>query len=274
MSRRLVWGVATLLAVSVFGMSAAMASAATKCTGRLGPGVIAGSVIVEKGECEIVPGTTVTGGVTVRPGALLTTIGPETSIGTNVTASKAAEVILNRTSIGGSVTVKETTDAELVESNVKSNVTLSNGDKAGVGGSTVGGNLKVTGNKGVGQEGLGVAGNTVGGSIVVSKNSLTRENDELFVSHNHTTKGPIQIVDNSVTGGTAPGSDHFMFITSNEAATNLVVNGNTASPGANAPTIEVSSNLVIDDLKCTANTPPPIGSANTAKAKTGQCATL
>jgi hypothetical protein len=55
------------------------------------------------------------------------------------------------------------------------------------------------------------------------------------------------------------------------------VNGNKASPGATAPTIEVSSNLAINELKCTLNVPPPTlgkGAANTAKAKRGQCAAL
>jgi hypothetical protein len=55
------------------------------------------------------------------------------------------------------------------------------------------------------------------------------------------------------------------------------VNGNTASPGATAPTIEVSSNLVTNELQCKSNVPPPTlgrGTTNQAKSKKGQCATL
>ena len=117
---------------------------------------------------------------------------------------------------------------------------------------------------------VAVDDDVVGGGVQVVGNSLKgTEVNDLEVARDHVHSNVV--VRDNFRATSPEGFPIAVFRVTTEG--NLEVNNNTAAPAPEGQ-IRVNLNTVTNTLACQNNEPPPVGSGNTAKKKTGQCASL
>jgi hypothetical protein len=184
-------------------------------------------------------------------------LGPTTVVG-NLIVPAGAFCDLNGTHVTGNVTAKAgppepsnptglSADAATIDGNVD---VQKNAQFAAFAGSTIGDNVHCSQ-----CEVADVQDSTVKGNL--EDNGVS---EGAFIRNSH-IDGNLQIHN---------GTDFFSIgfhIDGNTIGGNLEFNQNTGSS-------DISGNMIIGNLQCEKNMPPPTGGANTAKHKQGQCALL
>jgi phosphotransferase system HPr-like phosphotransfer protein len=251
---------APLAATALVGGAAAAETDAVECRGELGAVEVDAVVVPRHAFCRL-HGTRVVADVVVLREATLHA--REASVGGDVAADRDADARVVESRIGRDVTCDACFSVYLLESTVGRNVRLV-GPREGraIVGATIGRNLDISGGTAI-ELGYAVSANTIAGDVRLENNA-----GPMSVRRN-TVGGDLDLADNRPTGSFCfpPDTARCLRVRGNRVGGDIRVLRTSALS-------ELVGNTAGDRLACFGNTPPPVGGANIAPRKDGQCRAL